>query len=72
VIDMNEILPADQRYFQFFGSLTTPPCTEGVLWMVMKQPLRISPEQFRLFSQQYPFNARPVQAVNGRPVREAK
>jgi carbonic anhydrase len=72
VIDMNEILPADQRYYQFFGSLTTPPCTEGVLWMVMKQPLRISPEQFRLFSQQFPFNARPVQAVNGRPVREAR
>jgi carbonic anhydrase len=72
VVDMNEILPADQRYYQFFGSLTTPPCTEGVLWMVMKQPLRISPEQFRLFSQQFPFNARPVQAVNGRPVREAK
>ena len=72
VIDMNEILPADQRYYQFFGSLTTPPCTEGVLWMVMKQPLRLSPEQFRLFSQQFPFNARPVQALNGRPVREAK
>jgi carbonic anhydrase len=72
VIDMNEILPADQRYYQFFGSLTTPPCTEGVLWMVIKQPLRISPEQFRLFSQQFPFNARPVQAVNGRPVREAQ
>ncbi len=72
VVDMNEILPADQRYYQYFGSLTTPPCTEGVLWMVIKQPLRISPEQFRLFSQQFPFNARPVQAVNGRPVREAK
>jgi carbonic anhydrase len=72
LIDMNEILPADQRYYQYFGSLTTPPCTEGVLWMVMKQPLRISPEQFHLFSQQFPFNARPVQAVNGRPVREAK
>ena len=72
VINMNEILPADQRYYQYFGSLTTPPCTEGVLWIVIKQPLRISPEQFRLFSQQFPFNARPVQAVNGRPVREAK
>jgi len=72
VIDMNEILPADQRYYQYFGSLTTPPCSEGVLWLVIKQPLRISPEQFRLFSQQFPFNARPVQAVNGRPVREAR
>jgi carbonic anhydrase len=71
-VDMNELLPADQRYYQYFGSLTTPPCTEGVLWMVIKQPLRISPEQFKLFSQQFPFNARPVQAVNGRVVREAQ
>jgi carbonic anhydrase len=72
LLDMNEILPADQRYYQFMGSLTTPPCTEGVLWMVIKQPLRISPAQFKLFSQQFPFNARPVQAGNGRVVREAQ
>ncbi len=72
VVNMNELLPADQRYYQYFGSLTTPPCTEGVLWMVIKQPLRISPEQFKIFNQQFPFNARPVQPVNGRPVREAQ
>jgi carbonic anhydrase len=72
VVNMNEMLPADQRYYQFFGSLTTPPCTEGVLWMVIKQPLRISPEQFKIFNQQFPFNARPVQPVNGRPIREAQ
>jgi carbonic anhydrase len=72
LLDMNEILPADQRYYQYFGSLTTPPCSEGVLWLVIKQPLRISPAQYKLFSQQFPFNARPVQAVNGRLIREAK
>ena len=72
VVDMNEILPADQRYYQYFGSLTTPPCTEGVLWLVIKQTLRISPEQFKIFNQQFPFNARPTQPVNGRPVREAQ
>jgi carbonic anhydrase len=72
LVDMNEILPADQRYYQYFGSLTTPPCSEGVLWLVIKQPLRISPAQYKLFSQQFPFNARPVQAVNGRLIREAK
>jgi carbonic anhydrase len=69
---MNELLPSDQRYYQFMGSLTTPPCTEGVLWMVLKQPVRISAAQFKLFSQLFPLNARPVQPVNGRPVREAK
>ncbi len=71
-LNLNEILPADQRYYQFMGSLTTPPCTEGVLWMVLKQPLTVSRAQFKLFTQLYPMNARPVQALNGRPVRQAQ
>ncbi len=72
IIDMNELLPKDQRYYQFIGSLTTPPCTEGVLWMVLKQPAQVSRDQIRLFQQLYPSNARPVQPVNGRPVRNAQ
>jgi carbonic anhydrase len=72
IVDMNELLPKDQRYFQFMGSLTTPPCTEGVLWMVLKQPTQISKDQIRLFQQLYPNNARPVQPINGRPVRNAQ
>jgi len=71
LIDVNDILPADRRYYQYMGSLTTPPCTEGVLWLVMKQPVGISREQLRLFTQLYSHNARPVQPLNGRPVREA-
>ena len=72
LLNLNELLPADQRYYQFMGSLTTPQCTEGVLWMVLKQPVKISKAQFRLFTQLYPNNARPVQPVNGRPVRDAQ
>ena len=72
LIDMNELLPKDQRYYQFMGSLTTPPCTEGVLWMVLKQPAGVSREQIKLFTQLFPNNARPVQAVNGRAVRDAQ
>jgi len=72
ILDVNELLPKDQRYFQFMGSLTTPPCTEGVLWMVLKQSTQISKDQIRLFQQLYPNNARPVQPVNGRPVRNAQ
>ncbi|MDE2417424.1 MAG: carbonic anhydrase family protein [Burkholderiales bacterium] len=72
MLNMNELLPADQRYYQFMGSLTTPPCSEGVLWMVLKQPVQLSKSQFRLFTQLYPSNARPVQPLNGRPVREAQ
>lgn len=72
MVDLSELLPPDQRYYQFMGSLTTPPCTEGVLWLVLKQPVAIGPEQLRLFGQLFPNNARPVQPVNGRPVREAQ
>jgi carbonic anhydrase len=72
IINMNELLPKDQRYYQFIGSLTTPPCTEGVLWMVLKRPTQLSHEQIRLFQQLFPNNARPVQAVNGRAVRDAQ
>lgn len=65
------LIPRDLRYFQFLGSLTTPPCTEDVLWLVMKQPVTISPAQLRLYRQLFPNTARPTQAINGRPVREA-
>ena len=72
LIDMNQLLPKDQRYYQFMGSLSTPPCTEGVLWLVLKQPTPVSREQIRLFSQLFPNNARPVQPLNGRAVRDAQ
>jgi carbonic anhydrase len=72
LLNVNELLPADQRYYQFMGSLTTPPCSEGVLWMVLKQPVTLSKAQYKLFTQLYPNNARPVQPINGRPVREAQ
>jgi len=70
-LNLSDLLPKDQRYYQFMGSLTTPPCTEDVLWMVLKTPVTLSPAQIRLFGQLFPHNARPVQPVNGRPVREA-
>nr|WP_295772538.1 carbonic anhydrase family protein [Rhodoferax sp.] len=72
LLNLAELLPTDQRYYQFMGSLTTPPCSEGVLWMVLKKPVTLSRGQFKLFTQLYPNNARPVQALNGRAVREAQ
>ena len=53
------------------GSLTTPPCTEGVLWMVMKTPVEVSAEQIGIFSRMYPMNARPLQAAGGRMIKES-
>ena len=72
MLNLAELLPTDQRYYQFMGSLTTPPCSEGVLWMVLKTPVTVSKAQLKLFTQLYPNNARPIQPVNARPVRDAQ
>ncbi|HEX6361556.1 MAG TPA: carbonic anhydrase family protein, partial [Albitalea sp.] len=70
-LDPQQLLPAERGYFAYMGSLTTPPCTEGVLWVVMKQPVAASPEQIALFARLYPMNARPVQPAAGRMVKES-
>jgi len=71
VIDPTDALPERRDYFTYMGSLTEPPCTEGVLWMVFKQPMQASPAQMALFSRLYPLNARPVQATAGRMIKES-
>jgi carbonic anhydrase len=70
-LDLAALLPADRSYFTYMGSLTTPPCSEGVLWMVMKNPVPISNEQIAVFSRLYPMNARPIQSVSGRLIKES-
>jgi carbonic anhydrase len=66
------MLPADRaKYLQYMGSLTTPPCTEGVVWIVLRQPVTASPEQIALFRKMVGMNARPVQPVNGRLIKAA-
>ena len=70
-IDLSQLLPAERGYFTYMGSLTTPPCSEGVLWMVMKQPVPISSDQLSIFARLYPMNARPVQPAAGRIVKES-
>jgi carbonic anhydrase len=71
VIDPSDALPEKREYFTYMGSLTEPPCTEGVLWMVFKQPRQASPAQMALFSRLYPLNARPVQSTAGRMIKES-
>jgi carbonic anhydrase len=70
-LDLNQLLPKDQRYYTYMGSLTTPPCSEGVLWMVLSQPVTISPEQIAVFSRLYPMNARPIQQASGRLIKQS-
>ncbi len=70
-IDLSTLLPATRAYYTYMGSLTTPPCSEGVLWMVMKDPVQVSNEQVAIFSRLYPMNARPLQAMSGRLIKES-
>jgi carbonic anhydrase len=70
-LDPQDLLPAKREYYTFMGSMTTPPCNEGVLWLVMKEPLQASPQQMALFSRLYPLNARPVQPSAGRIIKES-
>lgn len=68
-VSVNDILPTNRDYYRFNGSLTTPPCSEGVLWLVMKQPITASKPQIEQFTNtiQHP-NNRPLQGINARPV----
>jgi carbonic anhydrase len=70
-LDLQRLLPDDQRYYTYMGSLTTPPCSEGVLWVVLKSPVQVSAEQIAVFAKLYPMNARPVQARSGRLIKES-
>ncbi len=68
-IDPAALLPTDKGYFRFDGSLTTPPCTEGVRWIVLKAPMTVSQSQVdRLTAAMHGANSRPVQPVNARVI----
>lgn len=70
-VDMNKLLPTDKTYWRFSGSLTTPPCSEGVTWLVLKHPLTVSAEQLQKFTHtMHHENSRPVQPLHGRLVVE--
>ncbi|MCW1979423.1 carbonic anhydrase family protein [Xanthomonas campestris pv. campestris] len=59
--------PATQRsFYRYEGSLTTPPCSETVDWVVLSQPVQVSREQINAFERVYPFNARPLQPLDRR------
>lgn len=66
-IEETDLLPPTQDYFTYGGSLTTPPCSEGVKWIVLKTPIEASAEQVEIFKGRVgPSTNRPVQPANAR------
>lgn len=65
-IDLAALLPPFRTTWRYRGSLTTPPCTEGVAWIVPDEPLAMSPAQIAAFAAIYPNNRRPVQPLGDR------
>jgi len=70
-IDPSSLLPAARNHFRYAGSLTTPPCSEGLVWTVFRDPIEASPAQIHKFAALFPNNARPVQRKNNRFLIEA-
>ena len=71
-VNPSDLLPSAAAYYMYMGSLTAPPCTEGVTWLVLKAPLDISAEEIAEFAKHYPHDVRPLQPLNGRVVKESQ
>jgi carbonic anhydrase len=66
---LDALLPKNRDYYRFNGSLTTPPCTEGVRWLVMKKPVTLSKAQVEKFAKiMHMHNNRPIQSTNARVI----
>ncbi|WP_041798451.1 carbonic anhydrase [Rhodopseudomonas palustris] len=70
-IDPNALLPETRNYYRYEGSLTTPPCSEIVDWMVLASPITVAADDIAAFAKLYPMNARPVQKDNRRFVLQS-
>jgi carbonic anhydrase len=67
-VNVDDLLPKNRSTYRYDGSLTTPPCSEGVKWMVFTSPIQLSANQLGAFRDILKGNSRPVQALNGRTV----
>jgi carbonic anhydrase len=68
MVNPGGLLPADRGYWTYTGSLTAPPCTEGVRWFVFEEDLSVSRDQWRAFAAIYKVNSRPLQDTHGRRI----
>jgi carbonic anhydrase len=67
-IDAAKLLPTNKSYYSYTGSLTTPPCSEGVNWSILTSPITISSAQLQEFKKFYPLDARPIRSTNTRKI----
>lgn len=67
-LNLTAFFPKDTRFYKYSGSLTTPPCSEGVYWMVFKQPIEASADQLEAMEKIMGANNRPVQPYYSRHV----
>ncbi len=67
---LRDVLPENTQHYTYSGSLTTPPCSEGVLWLVLIEPIKISEQSLRKFSAIIGKNARPVQPLGNRRIEK--
>jgi carbonic anhydrase len=68
MVNAGGLLPADRGYWTYEGSLTAPPCTEGVRWFVLEDELTLSRDQVRAFAALYKMNTRGLQDAHGRRI----
>lgn len=71
VLNARDLMPSEPAYFRYSGSLTTPPCTESVQWIVLEEPVLFSAKQIAQLRRITGANARPVQARHGRYLLQA-
>jgi carbonic anhydrase len=70
-IDPGGLLPVKRAYYRYSGSLTTPPCSETVDWLVLADPISVADDDMARFAKLFPMNARPVQKLNRRFVLQS-
>jgi carbonic anhydrase len=72
MVNPGGLLPVDRAYWTYTGSMTTPPCTEGVRWYVIQQPITISRTQLNNYVPLFHINTRPLQDAHGREIEASK
>ena len=72
LLTAQDFLPSHKEYFHYNGSLTTPPCTENVTWLILEEPIEISETQVKYFQKFIDHNARPIQKLHHRVIVKVK